>query len=128
MNHQSATPVAEYLDSGRPGMSMDSRYLVLPRIVLEQLPRSLQGEFVQVVTRIHEMSRVLPWPQAYRVEAIRCRSLQGLDETGLRELGVTAELDWNGDLIYRDNATGRPLSTAELDRTISVPCPDRLYP
>jgi hypothetical protein len=128
MNHPSAGPVAEYLDSGRPGMSMDSRYLVLPRIVLEQLPRTLQRELVQAVTRIHEMSHALPWPQAYRVEAIRRRSLQRLDETELRELGVTAELDWNGDLIYRDNVTGRPLSTAELDRTISVPCPDQLYP
>jgi hypothetical protein len=127
MHDPSATPVAVYLDSGRPGISADRRYLVLPRIVLEQLPQALQNELVQVVTRIHEMSRALPWPQAYRVEAIRCRPLRGLDETGLRELGVTAELDWNGDLIYRDNVTGRQLTIAELDRTIPFSCPDRLY-
>jgi hypothetical protein len=127
MNHPSATSVAEYLDSGRPGMSADGRYLVLPRIVLEELSRELQGELVGVMTRIHEVSRALPWPQAYRVEAIRCRSLQGLDETGLREIGVTAELDWNGDLIYRDSATGRLFSTTELDRTISASCTDQLY-
>ena len=127
MNHPSATPVAEYLDSGRPGMSVDNRYLVLPRIVLEQLPRALQSELVQVVARIHKMTSTLPWPQAYRVEATQCQSLTGLDETGLKELGVTAELDWNGDLIHRDNATGRPLSTTELDRTISAPYPDQLY-
>jgi hypothetical protein len=127
MNHPSATPVAEYLESGRPGMSVDNRYLVLPRIVLEQLPRALQSELVQVVTRIHEMSRALPWPQAYRVEAAHCQSLKGLDETGLQQLGVTAELDWNGDLIHRDTATGRPLSTTELDRTIQHSCPDQLY-
>jgi hypothetical protein len=129
MSTPSTTRIADYLDAmSRPGTSLDNRYVVLPRIVLEHLPVALLREMVGLLSRMHEMAAELPWPQSYRVEAIRWRSLTGLDETQLRELGIIAELDWNGDLIHRDENTGRPLTSAQLTHPIAELCPDPLYP
>jgi hypothetical protein len=107
---------------------MDNRYVVLPRIVLERLPASLQHDLLGLLSRIHDVAAELPSPQSYRVEAIRWRPLIGLDETELRELGIVAELDWNGDLIHRDENTGRPLTMDQLAHPLSESCPDPLYP
>lgn len=125
---QEPSPIGDYLASAAlPGISADNRYLVLPRIVLEHLPLPLQQDLVQILSRIHQMSSELPWPQAYRVEAARRQTIGTLDEAGLRELGVIAELAWNGDLIYRDQNTGRPLSRPELTHPTPVSTPDPLY-
>jgi hypothetical protein len=129
MNMPSTVPIADYLSAkSRPGISTDNRYVVLPRIVLEHLPVALQQEAVGLLSRIHDVAAELPWPQSYRVEAIRWRSLVGLDETKLRELGIIAELDWNGDLIHRDENTGRPLTADQLAYPLSESCRDPLYP
>jgi hypothetical protein len=125
---QSTGPINAYLTSAAPpGVSLDERYLVLPRIVLENLPTEVQHDLAHLLQRVHDLACDLPWPQSYRVDAVRTTSLKALDETGLRQLGVTADLDWNGDLVHREETTGRMLTPAETTRPIAEPYPDPLY-
>lgn len=117
----SASPVADYLGTGRQGVSADRAHLVLPRSVIEQLPLPVQQQLVGVLQQMHEITANAPWP-VYRVAPARWAKITELEETGLRELGLIAEFEGeDGEtLVYRDIQTGRQLQTAELERPVLV--------
>lgn len=124
---RSTTPVADYLDTAtRPGVSVDGRYVVLPRVVLEQLPLPLQQKVTQLLAEVHHVLARVPWPQGYRVGALQWRPVEEMVESELRELGVVAELNTDGDLVHRDE-NGRRLTASDLEKPSPVSCPDPLY-
>lgn len=122
-----ASPVATYFSTARPGLSVDGRYVVLPRVVLEHLPPALQQQVIAALAEVHRGTARYPWPPAYRVTAVQWRPIRELVEDELREIGVDASLDTDGDLVHRDS-TGRRLMGADLATQVPVPCPDPWYP
>lgn len=122
-----ASPVATYLSTACPGLSEDGRYVVLPRVVLEHLPPALQQQLTAALGEVHRGTAGYSWPQAYRVTAVRWRPIGELVEGELREIGVDASLDTDGELVHRDS-TGRRLTGVDLATQVPVPCPDPWYP
>jgi hypothetical protein len=119
-------PVASYLRAARPGLSVDGRYVVLPRAVLERLPPSLQQQIIQVLAEVHRGTARYPWPQGYRVNAVQWRPIGELVEDELREIGIDASLSSDSELVHRDR-TGRRLTADELAKPVPVSTPDLLY-
>lgn len=126
----SATPVANYLSQPRPGLTVDGRYLVLPRIILENLPLPVQHQVATMLNTIHTLTTTPPvparWPAGYRVNAVVWRPVGEMVEGELREVGVIAELDTEGELVHRDKS-GKQLTHDELSRQAPVSSPDPLY-
>lgn len=123
----STAPVADYLAQRRPGVSVDGRYVVLPRSVLDHLPLPLQHQLAGVLSAVHQLTAHAPWPQAYRVNAIGWRPVETMVEHELREIGHVAELDSDGELVHRDR-TGQRLTSDQLARPMPVSIPDPLFP
>jgi hypothetical protein len=118
-------PVQQYLATRRPGQSSEGRYLVLPRELMEQLPSAVQHQLVQALARVHQITVAAPWP-VYRVSAGRWAKLVDLDEDGLAEAGVIAELDAAGHLVHRWIRTGAELSDQDLQQYVTVSATDHL--
>lgn len=117
-------PVSQYLDQYQPpGLSPDGGYVVLPRLLLDQLPPALQQQATQMLSRIHELMAAAEWP-VYRVVPSRWDPINELDDAQLRSAGIIAELDARGDLVYRELATGRQLDDSEACNRVLVPARD----
>jgi hypothetical protein len=124
----SARPVHDYLTSARrPGVSADGGYVVLPRAVIEQLPLPVQHQLTHALAQTHQITAAAPWP-VYRVQSCRWARLNELDEAGLQEAGVIAELDMSGSLVHRNLSTGNTLSDTDLDQQVLVSLDDPLMP
>jgi len=124
----SPRPVHDYLTSARrPGVSADGGYVVLPRGVIEQLPPPLQQQLTHVLHQVHQITALAPWP-IYRVQSCRWARLNELDETGLQEAGIIAELDLDGALVHRNLNTGVTLSDPDLEQQVLVTQNDPLMP
>jgi hypothetical protein len=68
--------------------------------------------------REHGGTARYPWPQGYRVGAVEWRPIRALVENELREIGVVAELNADGDLVHR-NSVGQRL-TDDLTNAVEV--------
>lgn len=123
-----ANPVHDYLTSARrPGVSADGGYVVLPRAVIEQLPLPVQQQLAHAMAQVHQITASAPWP-VYRVQSCRWARLNELDEAGLQEAGVIAELDMSGELVHRNLNTGAVLSASDLEQQVLVSQADPLMP
>lgn len=117
-------PVAGYLDNYRgPGLSADGAYVVLPRFLLEQLPYAVQQQVAHTLHQVHHTMATASWP-AYKVVPSRWAPINELDEQGLREANLTADLDPTGELVYRELTTGRQLLAEETTHRVLVSSPD----
>lgn len=122
-NH-SSTPVAHYFAQYRgPGVSPDSAFLVLPRMLLEQLPPAVQHQLTQAMQQAHQYMAAADWPE-YRVVPSRWEPITGLDDQQLREAGLVAELDPTGTLVYRELASGRQLTPEQTTANVLIPTSD----
>jgi hypothetical protein len=97
----SATPVRDYADRPCPGASED--YLVVPRSLAQSMPLRWQQVFTDLLADLHDAYRELEWPE-YRVVPSRRELLTDLDEQQLAAAGYVADLDADGELIFRDAA------------------------
>lgn len=119
-NH-SSTPVAHYFAQYHgPGVSPEGAYVVLPRMLLEQLPLAVQHQVIQAVQQAHHYMAAADWPE-HRVVPSRWEPITGLDDQQLREAGLVAELDPAGTLVYRELASGRQLSPEQTADNVLVP-------
>lgn len=118
----SATPLADLLGQPRPGVTGD--YVVLPRPLAESMPLPWQQQMATLLSQLHAAFSEAPWPR-YRIVATREAPLTGLDEAELAQVGVHADLDDDGDLVYRNASTGTPITDA-AERTVQVQCTDPL--
>ncbi|WP_285647071.1 hypothetical protein [Lentzea sp. NBRC 102530] len=124
----SARPVHDYLTSARrPGVSADGGYVVLPRAVIEQMPLPVQQQLAHVLHQVHQIAASAPWP-IYRVQSCRWARLNELDEAGLQEAGIIAELDLDGVLVHRNLNSGVTLSDSDLEQQVLVTQDDPLMP
>lgn len=119
----SSTPLADQLSRGGPGVT--DGYVVLPRGLAEQMPLPWQQQAAGVLAQFHHTHRGLSWPQ-YRVLPSREERLVDLDEEQLAEAGYVAELDVNGELVYRER-NGRKVADPEQHRVL-VTCLDPVQP
>jgi hypothetical protein len=116
--------VRDYLAAAeRPGVTPDGRHVVLPVMVLESLPLHLQQQLVHILSSVHQVPA--PWP-VYRVGAARWARLCDLTEHSLSEAGVFPEMTVDGDVVYREQVSGRALTNEEMQRPVLVSAPDPL--
>ncbi|WP_020673253.1 hypothetical protein [Amycolatopsis nigrescens] len=121
-----SAPVGNYLTSQfRPGISPDGQYVVLPRAVLERLPRRLQHLVVDVLNAVHAQMPVETTP-VYRVGPSAWFEIDGLDEERLQEAGIIVEFEADGELVYRDLRTGHCLTEDERHLCVLLDTPDPL--
>jgi hypothetical protein len=111
----STTPARDYLDEPCPGASAD--YLVVPRSLAQSMPLRWQQVFVGLLADLHDAYANLEWPR-YRVVASRLELLTDLDEEQLAAAGYTADLDADGELIFRDS-TEQPVPDAHARRVLA---------
>jgi hypothetical protein len=95
----SATPLRDHLEQATLGV--DESYVVLPRVLAEQMPLPWQQQMAQLIGELHQTYANLPWP-IYRVVPSRIERLVDLDENQLAEAGYLLEIDSSGELVYRD--------------------------
>jgi hypothetical protein len=77
------------------------------------MPPHVQQQIVTALAEVHRGTARYPWPPAYRVTAVRWRPIGELVEDELREIGVDASLDTDGELVHRDG-TGRRFKSMVL--------------
>lgn len=118
-----ADPIRAYMSSSHPGVTPDGRHIVIPVGILETLPLPVQQQVVHALAQVHQVPA--PWP-VYRVQAARWARLCDLTEPSLAEVGVIPEMDLGGEMVYRDQSTGRGLSSEEMQRRVLVSAPDPL--
>jgi hypothetical protein len=82
-------------------LGVDEGYVVLPRVLAEQMPLRWQQQMAQLIGELHQTYANLPWP-VYRVVPSRVERLVDLDENQLAEAGYLLEIDSSGELVYRD--------------------------
>ncbi|KAA9152836.1 hypothetical protein FPZ12_036140 [Amycolatopsis acidicola] len=119
----SSTPLADYLDSGLPGV--DDGYVVLPRSLAESMSLPWQQQMAALLSQFHQTHRGLSWP-VYRVIPSRHENLVDLDEEQLAEAGYLVEIDADGDMVYRERS-GRRVEDPE-NTTVLVSCLDPIPP
>ena len=74
MNGPSATPVKEFLESiAWPAISVDHRYLVLPRVVLEHLPLSFTVRPETAGASLHDGPNYCGTLLLYETSEARCK-------------------------------------------------------
>ncbi|MBO0840241.1 MAG: hypothetical protein J2O49_05430 [Sciscionella sp.] len=115
----SSTPLGDYLDRGHPGV--DDRYVVLPRSLAEHLPLPWQQQLAGLLAEFHSSLAHLNWP-IYKVTPSRHERVVDLDEEQLAEAGLIAEIDVDGELVYRKR-TGERIDDPE-HTTVLVSCLD----
>jgi hypothetical protein len=96
---RSATPVRDFLDRPAPGATED--HLVVSRSLAQSMPLRWQQAFVGLLSELHQAYSHLSWPE-YVVIPSRREALIDLDEQQLAATGYVAELDADGELVYRD--------------------------
>jgi hypothetical protein len=119
----SSTPLRDYLGGPHPGV--DPAYVVLPRALIEAMSLPWQQQLTYLLAEFHQTAGQLPWP-VYRVVPSRYETVADLDEEQLTEVGALAEIDSDGELVYRDRAGHRIDRPAET--TVLVSCADPLLP
>lgn len=119
----STTPVRDYADKPCSGASDD--YLVVPRSLAQSMPLRWQQMFARLLADLHDAYGHLEWPE-YRVVPSRRERLVDLDEQQLSSAGYVADLDSEGDLVYRD-AAEQPVPDA-ASRRVLAPVIDPLPP
>jgi hypothetical protein len=115
----SSTPLRDYLDERPPGA--DEGYAVLPRSLAESMSLPWQQQMVNLLAEFHRVYGELNWP-VYRVLPSRYEKLVDLDEEQLAEAGVIAEIDAQGELVYRERS-GKRITDAE-ETEVLVSCLD----
>ncbi|UJW33162.1 hypothetical protein L3Q67_05045 [Saccharothrix sp. AJ9571] len=105
----SSTPLADFLNRGWPGV--DDGYVVLPRSLAEAMSLPWQQQTAELLSQFHGTHRGLSWP-IYRVTPSRYERLVDLDEEQLAEAGYLVEIDFDGDLVYRERS-GRRVENPE---------------
>ncbi|GGP61545.1 hypothetical protein [Saccharothrix coeruleofusca] len=115
----STTPTRDYLSSQPPGV--DQHYAVLPRSLVEAMPLPWQQQMAHLLAEFHRSYAHLRWP-VYRVVPSRRERLVDLDEDQLAEVGAIAEIDSDGELVYRDRY-GKRIEDPE-NRVVLVSCLD----
>src|SRR3954447_10993233 len=95
----STTPVQDYLDRPAPGATED--HIVVPRSLAQSMPLRWQQVFVGALRDLHDAYSHLPWPD-YRVIPSRWEALSDLDEDQLTAAGYIADIESDGNLVYRD--------------------------
>ncbi|SDN57986.1 hypothetical protein [Allokutzneria albata] len=115
----SSTPLRDYLNGARHGV--DPGYAVLPRSLAESMPLPWQQQMAHLMAEFHQAFGHLRWP-VYKVVPSRYERLVDLDEDQLAEVGVFAEIDVTGDLVYRER-TGERIDDPENKRVL-VSCLD----
>ncbi|HVV10789.1 hypothetical protein [Amycolatopsis sp.] len=119
----SSTPLADYLESGWPGV--DEGYVVVPRSLAESMSLPWQQQMSALLAQFHQTHRGLSWP-VYRVIPSRYENLVDLDEEQLAEAGYLVEIDSDGDMVYRERS-GRRVEDPE-QTTVLVSCLDPIPP
>jgi hypothetical protein len=109
----------DFLASVRNGV--DDNYVVLPRSLVESMPLPWQQQLAHLLSELHGAYGHLPWP-IYRVVPSRTERLIDLDEQQLAEVGCLAEIDSDGDLVYR-GPDGRRITDPE-EHHVLVSCLD----
>jgi hypothetical protein len=97
----SSTPTRDYLNTRPPGTNQ--AYAVLPRSLVEAMPLPWQQQMAHLLADFHRTYAHLDWP-VYRVVPSRVERLVDLDEEQLAEVGAIAEIDADGELVYRDRS------------------------
>ncbi|MGA6164075.1 hypothetical protein [Amycolatopsis magusensis] len=105
----SSTPLADFLDRGWPGV--DDGYVVLPRSLAEAMSLPWQQQTAELLSQFHGTHRGLSWP-IYRVTPSRYERLVDLDEEQLAEAGYLVEIDFDGEMVYRERS-GRRVENPE---------------
>lgn len=109
-------PLRAQLDrDGGPGVLPD--YVVLPRVLAEQMPEPWQHQLGQLLAYLHEHTGQAPWPW-YRVLPCRLVPVADCDDRQLAEVGVNLDLDQDGKPIYTDLHTGEPIAEPEQRRVL----------
>lgn len=114
-NAASTTPVRDYADTTYPGATPD--YLVIPRSLAQSMPLGWQKHLVGLLDDLHDAYRNLEWPQ-YQVMAAREELLTDLDEEQLAATGFIADIDTEGELVYRD-LSEQPVPDAHTVRVLA---------
>jgi hypothetical protein len=109
------TPLRDYADLPCPGAS--ENYLVVPRSLAQSMPLRWQQVFTELLADLHDAYRELEWPE-YRVVPSRREPLTDLDEQQLAAAGYVADLDADGQLIFRD-AAERPVAEPHALRVLA---------
>jgi hypothetical protein len=120
----STRPVADCLAAQRRGISPDGRYVVLPRVVLEQLPLPLQNRLAAVLAEVHQ--HLPEQTPIYRVYPAVWKQISSLAPEELREAGLEAELGADGEVVYRSATTGQPLTEQDIQQHVMTTVHDPL--
>ncbi len=117
------SPLRELLAHQHP--AVNAEYVVLPRMLLEAMAPPWQQQLGHLLEELYRATQNAPWPAAYRVTPLRRACLTELDETDLRRIGIQAEYDDDGELVYRHTRTSQQI-TSPGRRAVLVPTRDRL--
>jgi hypothetical protein len=113
----SSTPLRDYLASPHPGTP--AHYVVLPKSLVEAMPLPWQNAMTQILQEFHQAFEHLDWPE-YRVIPSRREKLVDLDEDQLAEVGYLAEIDVDGELVYRERSGKRVENPEDTEVLVSV--------
>ena len=100
--------------------SISPEYIVLPRMLIEAMAPPWQKQLVHLLRELDHATQNAPWPAAYRVTPLRRAHLTELNETDLRTIGIQAEYDDVGELVYRHMRTGQQITSPDR-RAVLVP-------
>jgi hypothetical protein len=112
----SSNPVRDHPGGRYPGATAD--YLVVPRSLAQSMPLRWQQLFLGLLDDLHDAYRNLEWPE-YQVVAGRMELLADLDERQLAAVGYVADLDSDGELIFRDVEDEQPVPEADQLRVLA---------
>jgi hypothetical protein len=113
----SSTPLRDYLATPHPGTP--ENYVVLPKSLVEAMPLPWQNAMTQILQEFHHAFGHLDWPE-YRVVPSRKERLVDLDEEQLAEAGYLAEIDVDGELVYRERNGKRVDNPEDTEVLVSV--------
>lgn len=113
----SSTPLRDYLATPHPGTP--DNYVVMPKSLVEAMPLPWQNAMTQILQEFHQAFGHLDWPE-YRVVPSRREKLVDLDEEQLAEAGYLAEIDVDGELVYRERSGRRVENPEDTEVLVSV--------
>jgi hypothetical protein len=96
----------------------------MPIGLMTNMPREWQERMAYLLNEFHGATSRAPWPD-YRVHAVRRVAVSSCNETQLAKIGITADYDDDGVLVYQD-AKG-PIADPD-HRFVFVESEDPLYP
>lgn len=117
-------PLRQLLNHQHPSVSPE--HIVLPRTLIDTMPPPWQQQLGHLLEELHRATQNASWPAAaYRVTPLRRTQLTELDESDLRRIGIQAEYDDDGELVYRHTRTNQQI-TSPGRRAVLVPTRDHL--